>query len=72
MIDYTTPEGVRLRGILVDRANELSKRLEDVGLNDRDTSLTRGALGELRRLLSSPMAAIPLHSYNTPGGTHKW
>ena len=67
-IDFTTPEGAKLRKMLTARCDELRSQLESTEMSERDTMLTRGALRELKSLLKAPAQVVKLPSYSFPGG----
>lgn len=68
-VDFTTGEGIALRRLLEGRVAEKQRQLESPDLSERDTALVRGAIQELRRLLSeAPPHVAPLrYSGNNRG-----
>lgn len=74
-IDFTTPQGAKLRAVLEARLQELRTRNDDPGLPERETHNTRGAITEVKRLLAGAAPLVPLQSYSVrpnTGGTQPW
>jgi hypothetical protein len=69
-VNFDTDEGRQLKKQLLSRLDELKNRLESPELTERDTAVTRGAIGEIKRLLSvAPPHVAPLrYSGNHQGG----
>jgi len=60
-INFATDEGLKLKRLLDDRLDELRGQLENPQNDERQTALTRGAIQELKRLLSvAPPRVAPL------------
>lgn len=65
MIDLKTQEGLRLKELLDARLLELRGRLEG-DLPERETQRVRGAIDEIKRLLSEPAPQYQIGNYSNP------
>jgi hypothetical protein len=65
-IDFTGKEGAAIRERLLHRLSELRSRLEDPGLSDRETQVTRGAIQEIKGLLREPVPVVNAPRYSGP------
>lgn len=65
-LNFETPEGARLKQMLLARIEELKSRNEDPTLSERETAVTRGGIRELKSLLGGSMPVVPLSTYSNP------
>jgi hypothetical protein len=60
-INLQTDDGAKLKRLLSARLDELRNQLESPTMGDRETQATRGAIAEIKRLLSvAPPHVAPL------------
>jgi len=62
-IDFTTPEGAKLRERLSQRLEELRGQLEASDMDERATNQTRGAIREIKNLLAPSVERMTIPSY---------
>ena len=69
-IDFNAPGGAKLKRLLEDRLDELRLKNDNPLLTDRESQLIRGALMEIKRLLSPvmPVLSTPDYGNNSTGG----